>query len=69
MGCSPWDHKDSDMTERLNNNNSSFLNQIDLYSLPGEILKQDSEPRPTSTSTGGQRPRKLCLVILTISQT
>ena len=22
--CSPWGHKESDMTERLNNNNASF---------------------------------------------
>ena len=21
MGCSPWDHKESDMSEQLNNNN------------------------------------------------
>ena len=23
--CSPWGHKESDMTEQLNNNNKSFL--------------------------------------------
>ena len=24
-GCSPWGHKESDMTEQLNNNKASFL--------------------------------------------
>ena len=27
-GYNPWDHKKSDMTERLNNNNSFFCNLL-----------------------------------------
>ena len=29
--CSPWDHKESDMTERLNNNNKLSLSEVISY--------------------------------------
>ena len=41
--CSPWGHKESDLTERLNSNNFSALRLLhgplsDLYTTPGKTI-------------------------------
>jgi len=28
--CSPWDHKESDTTEQLNNNNKYYISYINI---------------------------------------
>ena len=45
--CSPWDHKESDMNERLNNNCN------ETGELPGRCLSSPEFPREGAGTPGG----------------
>ena len=66
--CSPWSHRESDATERLNNNNRSLLKEKSSHSGNKDHGKQEEGgfERPLEGGAGGQALAALCPLHLKI---
>ena len=59
--CSPWDHKESDTTEWLNNNKYIFVRTGSVYLLIPFICSTQSPPPPTTPALPGDHQFALCV--------